>query len=528
MGRENYHSVKTSIEYMKTKLITTILLVTICVGSLVMIINAQSPPTLPQNKFNNDEDSTEIEKTTGCGGVERWAVKVFTDPLTNTINWTPKPTSVAHLVAISTPTPNANMPRYQAVEDSTYIVKCMITIKKDEADSDFHLVLSDGIHTLIGEVPCPNCTSVAASPKIAQFIMARNWVVQNIGYGNKNVNIPPVTVTGVAFIDPPHGQTGAAPNNLELHSIIDIHYTSVGSAPTVTTLAASSVTTTTAMLNGIVNPNNLETTYHFEWGLTTSYGNSTIATSAGSGSSNINVNAGISGLSAGATNHFRLVAVNSNGTTNGNDVTLTTVSPTLSVTPSNQNVTSSAGSISFTITSNSAWTATSNQSWCTVTPSGSGSGTITATYLQNSTVNPRLTNVTVTVTGLTPVVVTVTQSGLPLPPEPTNFPTNFSGCNIHVNWTDATGAVVPTGYLIRMSNIGFNSIPTPVDGVPVPDSPSDKNVPAGVQEAWFKNLSPNITYYFKIFGYQGWGSSIDYKTNGQVPDVQETTELCSN
>jgi len=34
-------------------------------------------------------------------------------------------------------------------------------------------------------------------------------------------------VTGVAFIDPPHGQTGKAPNNIEFHPILDIHFASL-------------------------------------------------------------------------------------------------------------------------------------------------------------------------------------------------------------------------------------------------------------------------------------------------------------
>jgi len=92
-------------------------------------------------------------------------------------------------------------------------------------------------------------------------------------------------------------------------------------------------------------------------------------------------------------------------------ITGSTSVPTLSVTPSNQNVTAAAGTTPFTVTSNSAWTATSNQSWCTVTPSGSGNGTITATYTQNTLTTQRVANVTVTVTGLTPIVVTVTQAG---------------------------------------------------------------------------------------------------------------------
>jgi hypothetical protein len=84
----------------------------------------------------------------------------------------------------------------------------------------------------------------------------------------------------------------------------------------------------------------------------------------------------------------------------------------LSVSPSNQNITASAGSTTFTVTSNTSWTASSNQTWCTVTANGSGNGTITATCSANGTSSSRVANVTVTVSGLTPVVVMVTQAGI--------------------------------------------------------------------------------------------------------------------
>ena len=85
-------------------------------------------------------------------------------------------------------------------------------------------------------------------------------------------------------------------------------------------------------------------------------------------------------------------------------------SPTLSVTPSNQNVASPAGSTQFTVTSNSSWNVVSNQTWCTVTPSGTGNGTLTANFTENTTGSQRVANITVTVSGIPPVVVTVTQS----------------------------------------------------------------------------------------------------------------------
>ncbi|HEY5140308.1 MAG TPA: immune inhibitor A domain-containing protein, partial [Methylococcales bacterium] len=87
-------------------------------------------------------------------------------------------------------------------------------------------------------------------------------------------------------------------------------------------------------------------------------------------------------------------------------------SATLSVTPSNQNVPATpSGSTSFAVTSNSSWTVVSDQTWCTVTPSGTGNGTITANYIVNILTTSRIANITTTVTGLSPVVVTVTQAG---------------------------------------------------------------------------------------------------------------------
>ena len=84
--------------------------------------------------------------------------------------------------------------------------------------------------------------------------------------------------------------------------------------------------------------------------------------------------------------------------------------PNLNVSPSNQNVLFTAGSTSFSVTSNWNWNASSNSTWCTVTPSGTGNGTLTANYLANSG-DTRVATITVTVTGLTPQMVTVTQDG---------------------------------------------------------------------------------------------------------------------
>lgn len=159
-----------------------------------------------------------------CGGVERWAVKVLTDPAASQVNYTPILTTIDSLIHIAT-VPNPNAPRMVGIEFQAYKITCNITIKKNEDDNDYHLVLKTGTETMIGEVPDPVCAVAATSAHVDEFIAARNWVNTNIGIDPvPNVNIAPVAITGVAFVDPPHGQTGRAPNGMEIHPILNIHY----------------------------------------------------------------------------------------------------------------------------------------------------------------------------------------------------------------------------------------------------------------------------------------------------------------
>jgi len=97
-----------------------------------------------------------------------------------------------------------------------------------------------------------------------------------------------------------------------------------GSAPSATTGDASAVTDTQASLAGTVNPQGQLTSYAFQYGTTTSYGQQTALTSAGSGSADVPVRADLAGLTAGTTYHFRVIATNASGTTVGGDRTFTT------------------------------------------------------------------------------------------------------------------------------------------------------------------------------------------------------------
>lgn len=91
--------------------------------------------------------------------------------------------------------------------------------------------------------------------------------------------------------------------------------------PIVATGGTSSVTDTSAVLHGTVNPNGTATTYYFEWGTTKSYGSKSSVKSAGSGTTAIAVEQSIDHLTPGATYHYRLVATNPSGTTDGADRT---------------------------------------------------------------------------------------------------------------------------------------------------------------------------------------------------------------
>jgi hypothetical protein len=100
--------------------------------------------------------------------------------------------------------------------------------------------------------------------------------------------------------------------------------TASAAAPAAITGAASAITGTTATLNGTVLANKEETTYHFEYGLTTAYGSVTPNAGPIGGNAGKAVSADVSGLAPLTVYHFRLVATNPSGTSTGADAEFTT------------------------------------------------------------------------------------------------------------------------------------------------------------------------------------------------------------
>jgi len=166
--------------------------------------------------------------------------------------------------------------------------------------------------------------------------------------------------------------------------------------PAAVTLPPTTVETTSATLNGTVNAEGTSTTVNFQYGLTDAYGTTVTADqSPVTGSTDTAVSRAISGLSTGLTYHYRVVAVNSGGTTYGGDMTFIpgTAPPTA--------VTDGASGIAAT-------TATLNG----VVNASGASTTVTFEYGPTSDYGETAIAVPGTVTGFTNTAVSASLSAL--------------------------------------------------------------------------------------------------------------------
>lgn len=95
-------------------------------------------------------------------------------------------------------------------------------------------------------------------------------------------------------------------------------------APLVISTSGGSSGRTEAVLWGSLRAGGLATTYHFEYGTSSAYGSVTPEKAIAAGGKPINVSATVSGLTPETTYHYRLVATNSQGTTESPDRTIVT------------------------------------------------------------------------------------------------------------------------------------------------------------------------------------------------------------
>lgn len=212
-------------------------------SSSVAIVRPQQP------QLQSNSDTEDQEALNGSCGVERWSVKTGTDADAGLINLqSTTQTTIASLISLPAPTTLPPNNRIQPTETTVFQLNATLTEYKLESDSDYHLILNDGLgNTMIAEIPSPACvgsSSVllsgiqnARSEFDAQYTPTNSFQTANVS----------VTVTGVGFFDFLHGQSGVAPNGIELHAVLDIQFGTSGTptpTPTITPLPTPTGTPT--------------------------------------------------------------------------------------------------------------------------------------------------------------------------------------------------------------------------------------------------------------------------------------------
>jgi hypothetical protein len=160
----------------------------------------------------------------GACGVERWDVKTLSDPAAHQVDFQPVDRRVSALRLLDGPVVHEDSPRFGGIERQAIRVRAQVVEAKVEEDSDIHLVIATRAHrskTMIVEFPAPHC--VASPFKRPQMRAARRSLVSlcgAIGSSDFTTLHGNVTVIGVGFWDILHGQTGVAPNGIELHPVL--------------------------------------------------------------------------------------------------------------------------------------------------------------------------------------------------------------------------------------------------------------------------------------------------------------------
>src|SRR5437870_760672 len=157
-------------------------------------------------------------------GVERWSVKTGTDPDAGLVNLSSSTsTTIVTMRSWTAPNPIPSNNRVSPYETTQWVLNATLTQYKLESDSDYHLVLQDASgNTLIAEIPAPNCVG-SGSIFASGITNARNEFDAKYTATSsfKTANVP-VQVKGVGMFDFLHGQTGVAPNGIEIHAVLDI------------------------------------------------------------------------------------------------------------------------------------------------------------------------------------------------------------------------------------------------------------------------------------------------------------------
>ncbi len=309
-------------------------------------------------------------------------------------------------------------------------------------------------------------------------------------------------------------------------------------APTVTTLAATAITTTTATFNGTVSANGASTTVTFDYGPTVAYGTNAPAAQSplAASANNASVTFGVIGLTCGTTYHFRANANNGvGGTINGGDLSFATAAcaatPPTATTNAASSITTTSALLNGTVTANGATT--------TVVfnygPTNAYGSTISATQSPlssgstNAPVSAALSGLTCNtlyhfqVTANNGVGGTISGSDLTFitgacpgvaPTATTAAATSLSTTGATVNGTvTANGASTTVNFDYGLTT-GYGS------NVAAAQSPLGAAASNAAVSAALSGLTCNTTYHFRVNANNGTGGTI------HGGDLTFTTSVC--
>jgi hypothetical protein len=138
-----------------------------------------------------------------------------------------------------------------------------------------------------------------------------NSVAHSAGHGTKPVSVSTTAsdlIPGTTY----HYRlvaTNAAGTSVGADRVV---ITAGNPPPIVATGPANGVGKNSVTVTGVISPNKQATTYFFQWGTSTSYGQQTLSAAVSAGTTPVTVFATITGLEARTIFHYRLVALHSN------------------------------------------------------------------------------------------------------------------------------------------------------------------------------------------------------------------------
>jgi hypothetical protein len=267
--------------------------------------------------------------------------------------------------------------------------------------------------------------------------------------------------------------------------------------PISATEPVTSITNTSATLNGTVNAINLSTSVTFEYGLTISYGLTQAASpNPVTGGTPTHVSVNLIGLTPGSTYHFRVKAVSSGGTTYGDDKLFTTLCTEPSATTGTvTDIGEITAKLNGTINANSFSTNVTFEYGTTI-----NYGNI-VTPIPNPITGNSNTNVSVTLTGLAPSTLY-------------HFRVNASNCGGTIYGTDQTFITLSETAINDTLLLCYSKLHDYVEFMYLFDAIYSNNYPAPPTHNWsYIYTHTETSYDLNVLNLWSMAYDIIYKIN---------------